>query len=297
VKERIKDVLAFALICSIWGSTWLAIKTSLFSLTPMFSSGFRFCIASIAIFIIVKIRKIEIHSDKTSLKLYLFMGFFSFVIPYGLIYWAEQFVPSGLTSVLFAVYPFFVLLFSYLLISNEKIGFYKVFGIILGFGGILVIFSDSLGGDISSYLIGMIVIVLSGIMQALVSVIIKKHGFHLNPLSMNLIPMTIGGIFLTLAGFLMEDFSQLKFDSAAILSVLYLAIFGSIVTFTTYYWLLKRISVVILSLIAFINPIIALVLGAIVYNEKLSSENLWGSALVLTGLLWANLENIKKRPV
>ena len=263
----------------------------------MFSSGFRFCVASIAIFTIVKIRKIEIHSDKTSLKLYLFMGFFSFVIPYGLIYWAEQFVPSGLTSVLFAVYPFFVLLFSYLLIPNEKIGFYKVFGIILGFGGILVIFSDSLGGDISSYLIGMIVIVLSGIMQALVSVIIKKHGFHLNPLSMNLIPMTIAGIFLTLAGLLMEDFSQLKFDSAAILSVLYLAIFGSIVTFTTYYWLLKRISVVILSLIAFINPVIALALGAIVYSEKLSSENLWGSVLVLTGLLWANLENIKKHHV
>jgi drug/metabolite transporter (DMT)-like permease len=297
VKERIKDILVFALICSIWGSTWLAIKTSLFSLTPMFSSGFRFCIASIIIFLIVKIKKIEIHTDKISVRLYLIMGFFSFVLPYGLIYWAEQFVPSGLTSVLFAVYPFFVLLFSYLLIPDEKIGFYKIFGIIVGFGGILVIFSDSLGGDISSYLIGMIVIVLGGIMQAAISVIIKKHGFHLNPLSMNLIPMAIAGIFLTSAGFLMEDFSKLKFDSTAILSVLYLAIFGSIVTFTSYYWLLKRISVVILSLIAFINPTIALILGAIVYGEKLSSHNLWGSVLVLTGLLWANLGNFKKSSV
>ncbi len=297
MKEKIKDIIVFSMICLIWGSTWLAIKTSLFSLTPMFSAGFRFCIASAIIFIVVKINKIEIHTNKISVRLYLIMGFFSFVLPYGLIYWAEQFVPSGLTSVLFAVYPFFVLLFSYLLIPDEKIGFYKIFGIIIGFGGILVIFSNSIGGDISTYLVGMIVIVLSGIMQAAISVIIKKYGFHLNPLSMNLIPMAIAGIFLTLAGFLMEDFSQLKFDSNAILSVLYLAIFGSILTFTSYYWLLKRISVVILSLIAFINPVIALVLGAIVYSEKLSSQNLWGSVLVLTGLLWANLGNVKKHPV
>ena len=108
--------------------------------------------------------------------------------------------------------------------------------------------------------------------------------------------MVIAGIFLTLLGFLMEDFSQLKFDSGAILSVLYLAVFGSIITFTSYYWLLKRINIVILSLIAFITPIVALMLGYLVYDEQLSLMDLWGSVLVLTGLLWANLGNYKKRP-
>jgi len=299
VKESLKIILVFCLICLIWGSTWLAIKTSLFSLTPMFSAGLRFCIASILIFAVVKINKIEIHSDKISVGLYILMGFFSFVFPFGFVYWAESRqvgIPSGLASVLFAVYPFFVLLFSYLFIPNEKIGFYKILGIVLGFGGILVIFSDSIVGDISSYFLGMLAIVLSGIMQASIAVIIKKYGFHLNPLSMNFIPMVIAGIFLTLLGFLMEDFSQLKFDSGAILSVLYLAVFGSIITFTSYYWLLKRINIVILSLIAFITPIVALMLGYLVYDEQLSLMDLWGTVLVLTGLLWANLGNYKKRP-
>jgi drug/metabolite transporter (DMT)-like permease len=294
LRDSLKVIFVFALCCLIWGSTWLAIKIGLFSLTPLFSSGFRFTVASIVIFATVRITGIKIHTDKISIRLYIIMGFFSFVFPFGLVYWAEQFIPSGLASVLFAVYPFFILLFSYLFIPDEKIGFYKVLGIILGFGGILVIFSDSIGGDISSYLLGMIAVVLSGAMQASIAVIIKKYGFHLNPLSMNFIPMIIAGIVLILLGFLMEDFSQLKFDSSAILSVLYLAIFGSIVTFTSYYWLLKRISVVILSLIAFITPIVALVLGAIVYDEQLSSRALWGTILVLTGLLWANLSNVKK---
>jgi drug/metabolite transporter (DMT)-like permease len=220
------------------------------------------------------------------------MGFFSYVIPYGLVYWAEQFVPSGLAAVLFAVYPFFVLLFSFMALPGESIGFYKVLGIILGFGGTLVIFSENIGGDISSYLLGMIALVISGITQAANSVVIKKYGQYLNPLSMNFIPMIIAGISFLIIAFLFEDFSQLVFDTNAYLSVFYLALFGTVITFTSYYWLLKRVNVVILSLIAFINPMIALLLGWIIYNEHLSSRYLWGSVLVLTGLLWANLGSV-----
>jgi len=219
------------------------------------------------------------------------MGFFSYVIPYGLVYWAEQFVPSGLAAVLFGGYPFFVLLFSYIFLPGEKIGFFKVLGIILGFSGILIIFSENIGGDISSYLIGMTALVLSAVTQAGNSVVIKKYGHYLNPLSMNFVPMAIAGIAFLIIAFLFEDFNQLIFDANAFISVLYLALFGTVIAFTGYYWLLKRISVVILSLITFINPIIALILGWIIYNEQLSSRYLWGSILVLTGLLWANLGN------
>jgi drug/metabolite transporter (DMT)-like permease len=289
LKENIKVIAVFALCCLIWGSTWLGIKASLFSLTPFYSVGFRFVIASVLVLLFVKYKGLEILADKTSIKLYLFMGFFSYVIPYGLVYWAEQFVPSGLAAVLFGVYPFFVLLFSYIALPGDKIGFYKVLGIVLGFGGILVIFSENIGGDISSYLLGMIALVLSAITQAGNSVVIKKYGHYLNPLSMNFVPMLIAGIsFLIIATFF-EDFSKLIFDANAYISVLYLALFGTVTAFTAYYWLLKRVSVVILSLITFINPIIALILGWIVYSEQLSSRLLWGSILVLTGLLGANL--------
>jgi drug/metabolite transporter (DMT)-like permease len=298
LRDSFKIISVYAICCLIWGSTWLGIKASLYSLSPFYSVGFRFVIASFLVFLFVKYRGIKIQADKTSINLYLIMSFFSFVIPFGLVYWAEQFVPSGLAAVLFGVYPFFVLLFSYIALPGESIGFYKVLGIIIGFGGTLVIFSDNIGEDISSYLLGMTALILSAITQAANSVVIKKYGHYLNPLSMNFFPMLIAGFSLLILAFLFEDFNQLKFDSNAYISVLYLAFFGSLITFTSYYWLLKRISVVILSLIAFITPVIALLLGWIVYSEQLSSKHLWGSILVLTGLLWANLGNIlfnKKR--
>lgn len=294
MSERTKIILVFALICFIWGSTWLAIRIGLETLTPMFSCGLRFMLASLLILLLMKFKHMKLQTDKLSIWLYILMGVFSFLIPYGLVYWGEQYISSGLAAVLFAVYPFFVVLFSYLLIPSQSIGFAKTFGIIIGFGGILVIFSDDIGGDISSYLLGMLGIVVSGMMQASMAVTIKKHGQHLNPLTMNLIPMAIAGISLFLLGFLFEDLSRLYFSTDAVLSILYLAGFGSIATFTSYYWLLKRVNVILLSLVAFITPIVALILGWLTYNEQLTTNHFWGSILVLTGLLWANLGNVSK---
>jgi drug/metabolite transporter (DMT)-like permease len=291
-KESLKIFFAYILLCFIWGSTWLAIRISLESFTPFLSGGLRFLIASVAIFIIMRLKGITLQKDKLSLKLYLQMGFLSFVIPFGLVYWAEQFVPSGLASVLFGVYPFFVAIFSYFMIPNEKIGIGKTVGMILGFLGIIIIFSDSFSFTLSDYLLGMFAVMLSGIMQAYIAVTLKKHGKHLNPLSMNFIPMLIAGIAGTLIGLLAEDMSRVSFEENGILAVLYLAIFGSVVTFTSFYWLMKRINVVILSLIAFITPIVALLLGWIFYNEVFTTHHLVGSALVLTGLLIANLYGI-----
>jgi len=291
-KESLKIFFAYILLCFIWGSTWLAIRISLESFTPFLSGGLRFFIASIAIFIIMRLKGITLQKDKLSVKLYLQMGFLSFVIPFGLVYWAEQFVPSGLASVLFGVYPFFVAIFSYFMIPNEKIGIGKTVGMILGFLGIIIIFSDSFSFTLSDYLLGMFAVMLSGIMQAYIAVTLKKYGKHLNPLSMNFIPMLIAGITGTLIGLFAEDFSKVSIEENGILAVLYLAIFGSVVTFTSFYWLMKRINVVILSLIAFITPIVALLLGWIFYNEVFTTHHLVGSALVLIGLLIANLYGI-----
>lgn len=118
----------------------------------------------------------------------------------------------------------------------------------------------------------------------------KKSGGHLHSLSMNLVPMALAGFFMILFSFTVEDMSKNIIDLNAVISVSYLAIFGSVVTFTSFYWLLKRVNIVILSLIAFITPIVALIAGWIFYNEQLTNRHLIGSVLVLFGLLWANME-------
>jgi drug/metabolite transporter (DMT)-like permease len=282
------------MLCLIWGSTWLAIRYGLESLTPIFSAGIRFSLASAFIWILMKIKKISIQTDRISIRLYLLMGFFSFVIPFGLVYWAEQFVPSGMASVLFAVYPFVVVMFSYIRMPSETIGFYKIFGTVLGFSGIVIIFSDSFTGNLTDYILGMIAVVVSGIMQAWIAVSIKKFGHHLHPLSMNFIPMVIAGVCMIAIGFLFEDLSKTRIDQNAVLSLLYLSFFGSVITFTSFYWLIKRVNLVILSLIAFITPIVALILGYLFYGEELSTNHFLGAALVLTGVFWANLGNLLK---
>jgi drug/metabolite transporter (DMT)-like permease len=164
----------------------------------------------------------------------------------------------------------------------------------LGFSGVVVIFSDQFSGEITDYLIGMFAIILSAMMQAGIVVTIKKFGNHLHPLSMNLIPMFIAGLSMLIIGIAFENYSKNTLQLSGVLSILYLAFFGSLLTFTSYYWLLKKINIIILSFTAFITPITALVLGYIIYNEELSPGDFIGSALVLFGVFAANIGNLRK---
>ena len=120
----------------------------------------------------------------------------------------------------------------------------------------------------------------------------KKYGGHLNPLSMNLMPVLIAGVVMIPLGFMFEDMTSVVIDGKAVFSVLYLAFFGTLITFTTYYWLLKRINVVILALSAFITPIVAIVLGWLILDESLSGRDLIGTILVLIGIIFANFRGL-----
>lgn len=280
-----KLFVTYLLLCIVWGSTWLAIKISLESFPPFFSAGLRFLIASITIYILMRIKDIQPQLNKGAIKLYIRMLFFSFVIPFGLVYWAEQFIESGLASVLFATYPFFVAIFASFSNTKEKISTSSIFGMLIGFSGIIIIFQDSFSIKISDYFWGMIAIVVSAMLQASVAVKIKSSGKFLNPFSMNLIPMFFAGLILIISGLLFEDMKKISITERGILSVLYLAIIGSVITFTSFYWLLKKVSVILMSLIAFITPIVAIFLGSFFYGEELSNEHLIGTILVLIGVL------------
>ncbi|MBK8945929.1 MAG: DMT family transporter [Ignavibacteriae bacterium] len=294
MSNSLKIALGYVAICLIWGSTWLAIRLGLDSLTPLISAGLRFLSASIIIFAIVFIKKIEMHLDSNSIKMYIFLAFFSFTIPFGLVYWAEQFVPSGLASVLFGIFPFSVFVFSWFILKGESADFFKLASVILGFIGILIIFSDSLELDIENHTLGLLAVLLSAIIQGSNSVVVKKWGSHLHPFSLNAIPLLIAGISMISLSFFFEDSSIWEFNTKAILSISYLAVVGTIAAFTIYYWLLKQINAVILALSSFITPIIALILGWLILNEQLSAKVLVGALFVLIGILFANFKQLRK---
>ena len=292
-KDTIKIILVYALACLIWGSTWMAIRLGLDSLTPFVSVGLRFSFAALFILIFMKIKGMKIQMDKLSIKLYMQMAFFSFVIPYGLVYWGEQYIPSGLASVLFAINPFFVTIFSFYMLSQEKITPYKIIGMIVGFIGIVAIFSEDLTNTTGFFVWGMVAVVLSALIQGWIQVLVKKYGQHLHSFTMNFYPMLIAGITMLFIGLFTENLDYIKLDSKAIFSVLYLASFGSMIVFTCWYWLLKRVSVIVLSLITFITPVIALILGILLLKEVFTVTDIFGSFMVLAGLMIATLGNAK----
>ncbi len=288
-----KLILGYITICLIWGSTWLAIRIGLNFLTPMFSAGIRFLIASALTFIIIKFRNENLPKDNLALKLYFFMGIFSFALPFWLVYWGEQFVPSGLASILFGAFPFAVFIFSWFMLKTEELDIMKIISIILGFLGIVIIFYDNFNLNLTNQIWGLLAVLVSAIIQGFVAVVLKKYAGYLNPFSMNAYPLLIAGIIMISLSFITENISVQKFNLKSVLSILYLATFGTIVTFTIYYWLLQRMNVVILSLTSFITPIIAVFLGWVILSEELSENVLTGSVLVLIGILFANFKGLK----
>ncbi len=292
--ESIKIAGAYVLICLLWGSTWLFIRLGLDSLNPIFSAGFRFSVAAILFFTIIKVRSTKLPLDRQAVMLYIAMGFFMFVFPFGFVYWAEQHISSGLTSVLFTIFPLAVVVFSRIFRVTKKINFYQVVGVFLGIAGIVVIFIEDISFKGENVILAMSLVLLSAVIQGLMQVFIKKYGDHLNPISMNFVPLVVAGISMITVSLFFEDFSHNTFNANAFISVGYLAVFGTIFTFTTYFWLLQRINIVILSLSSFITPIIALALGWLVINENLTFQAFIGSSLVLIGIIFANFKSLKK---
>jgi drug/metabolite transporter (DMT)-like permease len=272
----------------VWGSTWLAIKIGLSGMPPLLGAGLRFLLASVILFGIVKVWRIPVPMTSDAKKIYATLAILSFTIPFAFVYWAEQYIPTGLASILFAGYPFWVALFSYFMLKNEPLSLFKISGIVLAFTGMLVIFSGDVHVADTRAFIAMILMVTNTILQAYSLVLVKKIGQPINPFAFNFVGMMISSILLIGASIMLESHDGIVWNTATVGSILYLGIVGSVIVFAAYFWLLKRVEAVYLSLVSFINPIVAVLLGAIVLGEKLDPDVFLGASFVLLGLLVAN---------
>ncbi len=288
LSKRLLVVLGFAVVSTVWGSTWLGIKLSLEYLPPFFSAGVRFVVASVLLYGIIRLRGLRITFSREAMITYAAIGVLSFSFPFALVYWGEQFIPSSLGSILFGGFPFTVGLCMHFFSDDERLDAYKIAGTIIGFVGIVIIFAPGLSWTGTEGMLGMGAVVLSMVLQAYSLVPIKKHGTHISPVVMNFVGMSMCSVFLLLLSLIFERNVPSTWNAVAVGSVLYLAVFGSVVAFVTYYWLLKHLEAVYLSLSSFINPIIAVILGAVVLGERLAPTVAVGAILVLAGILATN---------
>ncbi len=294
MSDKLKVVLAYTAICTIWGSTWLVIKVGLETMTPLLSAGLRFALAAGILYTIIRIRKIPIPWNKDTRWFFLVASLTSFSLPFGLVYWGEHQISSGLTSILFATFPLWVTIMSALMLSGEKVNTQKVAGVLLGFSGVVTIFYPDVqfDGNLNAIL-GMAAVVLSAAIQAFSAVLIKKHGHSISPFVVSFVPMAISAVILMTGSVLLEDTSAVIFTAQGIFSIFYLAVFGTVVTFVSYFWLLKRVEVVLLSLTSFVTPLIAILLGVFILGEHVSPQLFGGAALVFLGIASAHLTELR----
>ncbi|MHB2149896.1 DMT family transporter [Calditrichota bacterium LG25] len=277
-------ILVVVLLSIIWSSTWLAIKIGLESLPPFLSAGWRFLIAFIPLFIYsIKMD----HPIPRDLKTHLFFLWFSvinFTGGYALVYWGEQYINSGLASVLFAVMPFYVALFSIKLLPSEDITLKKMLGIFTGFLGVVIIFHDQLNITHPYGIYGMIAVLISPAFSALGTIVGKKARAKFHPVTLNTFPILYAALTLFLLHLATESGQTATYDLNAILSLLYLALLGTALAFVLYFWLLKTTSAVLMSLITFVTPPLALFWGWLIRDEQISWQLVAGMVIIFAGI-------------
>ncbi|MEK7818349.1 MAG: EamA family transporter [Bacteroidota bacterium] len=287
-------ILGYVTVCLVWGSTWLVIKFGVVDVTPMLAASIRLFIASVILFSIIQFRRIKIHWTKESRKLYVIIALTAYAIPFALMYWGSQYVPSGLNSLLFAFFPFAVAIFSFFMLPHERPTPSKIIGIVLGFIGLYWIFSSDIQITNSNTLYGMIAVIISATLNAYNIVYTKKSGQEISAFVLTFVPMFYSSILLLFGSFIFESYTHVRFTPTAVFSIMYLAILGSVIAFVSYYWLLKHLKTAIISFTAFITPIIALLLGSTIGGEPLSKNIFVGAIFVSIGIFIANFDELKR---
>ncbi len=281
-------VLVWLILSVIWGSTWLFIKLGLEDLPPFTFAGLRFVVAVIPLIIWLWVRRAPLPREQRDWALMIGTGILTFSVNYGLVFWGENFISSGLTAILYTTLPLFGLLIAHVSLPGEPLTLPKVVGVLLGIAGVTLIFSHQLNVGDPMALWGSAAIVSAALGTAYAGVLIKAHGGHLDPVLLTTVQMVVGLLPLLLAGILLEgnplDFS---WTPMAWLSLLYLAWMGSSLAFVLLYWLIQNMEVTKTQLIPLMSTLIAVALGWLVLREELGWRAVVGGAGVLLGLALA----------
>jgi len=282
----------------IWGTTWAAIAIGLEGIPPFTGVAARFAIAFLFLLALIRYRRVPLGKQPHEIKLWFLNGLLAFCLTYGAVYWAEQHISSGLTAVLFATFPLFVAILAHFLLPGEPLTFWKLTGTILGFAGVAVIFSEDLtlvGGE-KAYLAAGLAL-LAPPACAITSVAIKRWGKAIHPLSISGIPMGITAGVMGAAALAFEGDRDIHLNAVSVGAVSYKKKMGTAVTFSLYYWLLRQVSATGLSLIAYMTPVVAVVVGTQFMDETMTARTWAGSGLVVAGVALASLAARSRKPV
>ncbi len=285
--HRWQKLLAFAILYVVWGSTFLAIRIGVRELPPFLFAGMRFLAAGTAIYLWMLARGVPSPTSREWAAASL-LAVPIFLVDYGLVFWAEKRVPSGVTAVMLATIPAFTALAEILLLRTQRLTLRLMFALLLGICGVVVLVSPAGFGGGAIDAVGAAALIVGAMSWSFGSVLTRKLPLPQSKVMSAGAQMLAGGVLLSVAATFLGEFkgfSVRAISSAAWISLIYLIVAGSIVAFTAYIWLIGHESPTKVGTYAYVNPIIAVLLGYFLGGEALGARTVAGTALVLVSVV------------
>lgn len=281
--ERFWARAAILFLCVSWGFSWPAVTIGLRDLPPFGFAAARFFLAALVLGLLIPALRLPRLTQPGAVKIHVLLGFMMVGVPYALQFWAQQHIGAGLGAVLNASMPLFVALMGYFALPGERATLATLAGIAAGLGGVAVIFGGELAMGHSSAPAGMAAIMAATVVWAAATVVARAKTREHHPVPGAAVQMVVGALVVVLIAAMLERGSEFRLTTSSVSMVFFLGIVGSAANFVVYYWAIKRVSAIEMSMITFGIPVFAILFSRLFTGEELSARFFLGAAAVLAG--------------
>ncbi|NLK35909.1 MAG: EamA family transporter [Gracilibacteraceae bacterium] len=289
--EESKAIAAYVAVCILWGSTYLAIRIGVSAFPPELFAGMRNLIAGTILLFYARLRGLEFPSNLTDIRNQSIVGLFHLFGGNGLVVWVEQWAHSGITSLLVSTSPLFIAIIELLIPGRPRMEFKGWLGLLIGFSGVaILVLSDSGAGNIN--IKGAVLLLIAAFLWAMGSVYSKTFKTTGSMIANISIQMLAGGTALLILGISLGELSRISISAKGIGALLYLIVFGSLLGYSSYIYILKKWPAAKAGTYAYINPPVAVLLGFLILGEPLNITILFSTIVILAGVLLVQLSKI-----
>jgi len=294
---RLVPYIAFATVCIVWGTTYLFIRIAVETIPPLLLTAVRYLGAGIILFIIATLRGDRLPRDRRTLGEIVLVGLLLVGLGNLSVVWAEQWVPSGIAALLVATAPFWATVMEALRRGGERVQRRSLGGMIIGFVGVaLLVTPGGAGGAVDHrFILGAIVIQIGCVGWQYGTSRGKYNLANVPPLMSSALQAFAGGAIVGITGLALGELPRFHVTTRTLFALLYLMIFGSVIAFTAYIYAMRSLRVTTLSLYSYVNPVVAVILGWIVLNERLTWVSITAMATILAGVALVQGRSVLRR--
>ncbi|HEV7426303.1 MAG TPA: EamA family transporter [Thermoanaerobaculia bacterium] len=284
--DRARAYAAFAVVCIVWGTTYLAIRIAVTTMTPFLLTGARYTFAGIVLFIFAKLHGDKIPRDRRIITDIVICGVLMVAVGNLTVVWAEQWVPSGFAALFVGTAPFWATLLELLRRSGERLEPRAGLGMLIGFAGVAMLVTPRGAGSAFDrrFVIGALVIQLGSIAWQYGTIRGKYALVSVPPLMSSALQMLAGGFVVTIAGVAIGEIPHFHSTPRTFAALAYLSIFGSVLAYTSYVYAARHLRSTNMSLYAYVNPVVAVILGWFVLHEQLTWVSITAMIVILGGV-------------